>query len=229
MSSKGVVKVVLLSIVTIPRSMMLAKRRGAASSAPEPLPEPEPAQQWPEQAPPQTPWPEQAPPVQQQPPAQQPPAQQPPPGFPEPPVPIEIPPFLPLPPLTLPEVLPWLGLPPIELFPTVPEVPTEPPKERAAPKTFKFKALHRYEVTVDALPVPGVSLRKLAEAVIPYMRMTDPDFSSTETVKRNGHDATRVRMQVSSLFDHEEPLERERSFAGVGSIWLVRAVDRGPY
>jgi len=200
MSKKTILGWALFSLATLPLSAAWAKRRAS-------VPAPEPEQQWPEQAPPENP------------------------ATPEPPPePIELPPFMPVPPLTLPELPPLFpGLPPIDPYPTTPEVPTEPPQERAKPKVYKFRALHRYEVTVDALPVPGVSLRKLAESVIPYMRMTDPDFSSTESVKRNGRDATRVRMQVSSLFDHEEPLERERSFAGVGSIWLVRAVDRGSY
>jgi hypothetical protein len=147
---------------------------------------------------------------------------------PQPPAPpIAIPPFTPLPPLEMPEWPEFWHVP--EYFPSAPSVPTEPPRERARPKTVTFKALHRYEVTVDVLPVKGVSLRSLAEFVIPYLRMTDPDFAGTATVERNGHQVTRVRMTVNSLFTHEEPIERERSFAGVGSIWIVSAKDLGEY
>lgn len=118
---------------------------------------------------------------------------------------------------------------PAEGYPTITQVPTESPQPRATPKAAKFRALKRYEVTLDALPVTGVTLQFLVDSVLPYLRLVNPDFSSTEVVRRNTFAATRVRFTASCLFNHDEALDRERSIAGVGSVWLVRIVDRGAY
>jgi hypothetical protein len=200
MSGKSIARWLLWSLIALP----LTSGPGIAK-APEPEPEP------PEPEPAPEPEPEPAPE----------------------PAPIEIPPFEQLPPLTMPEppAAPpaWPTLPGIEPVPSTPSVPTEPPRPRAKPPTFKFRALHRYEVVVDVLPVDGVSLQELAEKVIPYMRMTDPDVESRQPVQRNGKPATRLKLTVNTLFQHEEPLDRERSFAGVGSIWIVSARDLGAF
>jgi len=118
---------------------------------------------------------------------------------------------------------------PPEGYPTVASVPTERPQPRAKPQAFKFRELKRYEVTVDALPVTGVTLQQLADQIIPYLRMASPDYDTTAVIERAGHPATRVRFTASCLFAHSEALDRERSFAGVGSMWLVSARDLGPY
>jgi hypothetical protein len=118
---------------------------------------------------------------------------------------------------------PWTPPAPSNLPPpSVPSVPTEPPKPRAVPKTVKMLALHRYEIVADVLPVHGVSLITAARKILDSMRMDKPDLEGRDTVTREGvGEVTRVRFTANTLINNEIELDRQRSFAGVGSVWVV--------
>lgn len=112
------------------------------------------------------------------------------------------------------------------VVPTAPSVPTEPPKPRATPKTIKLTALHRYKVEADVLPVDGVGLKSAAEKILTALYLDDADLDNYRTVERAGvGEVTRVRFDVNSLINQEIALERQRSIAGVGSVWVISVKD----
>jgi hypothetical protein len=124
---------------------------------------------------------------------------------------------------------PVLPTPAPSNIPSVPSVPTEPPKPRATPKEFAFTALHRYELTVDVLPVDGVGLRTVATQALSQLSFDDGELKTYRTVDRAGvGEVTRVTFSANSLTHRRVPLDRQISIGGVGSVWLVAAKEVGP-
>lgn len=110
--------------------------------------------------------------------------------------------------------------------PTVPSVPTEQPKPRATPKTYKVQGLHRYEIVADLLPVDGVSIREAATKVLDSFRLDGAELKAVEPLERAGvGKVTRVTFTANSLINNEVPLDRQLSVAGVGSVWVVSIKD----
>jgi hypothetical protein len=114
--------------------------------------------------------------------------------------------------------------------PSAPSVPTEPPKPRAAAKTVTLKALHRYELLVDVLPVGTLGIADMA-GLFPLVGLAGADVVDyyPARAQRNGHDVTRVKLEANVLVARSWQLERETAFAGLGSIWLVSAREIGKF
>lgn len=128
-------------------------------------------------------------------------------------------------------------LPPVDPnVPTAPSVPTEQPRPRSPAAEFKFTSLHRYELTVDVLPVDGVGLPTVAKQALATMRFDDPALKRYKTVKRevvSGAvtkvvEVTQVVFQANAITNQTLPLDRQVSIAGVGSVWLVSAKEVSP-
>lgn len=116
----------------------------------------------------------------------------------------------------------WMG-PTAPTDPIMPTIPTRPPEPRATPKTVTLEALHRYRVVADVLVVK--SLGDFASRVLPRLSMRSVDLKDRQPVVRDGRKMERVTFEANMLIPQKLELEREQAFAGVGSVWIVSAVD----
>lgn len=108
-----------------------------------------------------------------------------------------------------------------------PTIPTEPPKPRPAAKTVQLTALHSYEFVADVLPVGSLASM---EAIFPLLGLAPPSQVTElgKGAKRNGQETHRIRFTAHVLLPRTVELEREQAYAGLGSVWIVSAVDKGP-
>jgi hypothetical protein len=94
---------------------------------------------------------------------------------------------------------------------------------RATPKTVKTTALHRYRFVVDVLPVK--SLEDVAGRLLPRLGLAGLDVESTRDAMRGTREVTRATLQANMLTPQTFELDREQSYAGIGSIWIVSVTD----
>ena len=103
--------------------------------------------------------------------------------------------------------------------------PTEPPKPRGKPKAINLRSMHQYELVIDVLPVGNLGDCIATFGKLYGLKMAGGELS--EGAERNGHKTQRVKVTANAIIGRTIHLEREISFAGVGSIWFVSAVDKG--
>lgn len=108
-------------------------------------------------------------------------------------------------------------------------IPIDPPRPRSPAAEVTFKALHRYELVVDLLPVEGVGLQKLAKRALEHFGFSDPSLKDHDDAIRDGVEVTRVRFVANALTQRSISLNRYYAIEGAGAVWLVSATDKGGF